>query len=73
MTQIRDQEQLDEELREIRRSMVRECATQGRLGRTNNELRMMGFSDGCIIEARRFLAADESPYNYNNPPVGGVG
>lgn len=57
------------DLQSIRRAIVRECVTQARLGRNNNELRLMGFADGCINEARRCLSADDEPYSYNNQPI----
>lgn len=56
---------------QIKAENVRRCLEQIRLGYATDQLRLMGFAEGCIIEARRFIDDDKGPYGKQNHEVTG--
>ena len=63
------------DLATIRAEQVARCLEQAKLGHNDASLRLMGFADGAIIEARRFIDSDKGPYGEQNHPMtlpGGV-
>lgn len=54
----------------IRAEQVARCLEQAKLGHNDASLRIMGFADGCIRDARRFIDADKGPYGEQNHPSG---
>lgn len=58
------------DLADIRADNVRRCVAQIKLGFRPEQLRFMGFADGCIAEASRFIDGDKGPYGEQNHEVG---
>ena len=49
------------DLATIRAEQVARCLEQARLGHNDASLRIMGFADGCIREARAQMACPAQP------------
>lgn len=53
----------------IRRANVHRCLALVQLGHSDAALRLMGFADGCIRAARRFVDCEAGPYGAQNHPL----